>query len=263
MTTLPEKLYTKLEQYQPARELVEAAKVLLDRAEKYQAIPTDADAEVFSEFRARLNHTITKLDEERLAATEPLRTVVASMNAEAALTLDPMRVVLKRVDKVFKDYCAERDRRAAAEKAALEAEQRRLEAERVAAERKAEEARRAAAEEADATKRLELVAQANEAQRVAEAVVERQEVVTQAVVSAPTETGKSILGSHGSRTGLRENWVWDLTDISQVPDMWLLPPEERLDKRAITSFVKAKKDKSNIPGITPRNDPITNSRVSR
>lgn len=256
-------LYTKLQQYQPARELIEAARVLLERAEKYQVIPTDADAEVVSEFRARLNHTIGKLDEERLAATAELRKLVASMNAEAEETLAPMRKVLASTDTVIKAFIQDRDRRVKAEREAREAEERRLQQERDAAEQAAVRAAQAAAKATSDAELEKARTEGREAMARATELARQQAVSSQAVVSAPVETGKSVRGSHGSSTGLRDNWLYRVTDISLVPELWLLPPEERLDKRAVSAHVKAKKDKTAIPGIEVYNDPIPNSRVAR
>jgi hypothetical protein len=254
-------IYTTLAQYEPARELVEAAAVLLEKAEKYQQIPSEADVEVVSEFRARLNETIGKLDSARLKATEEARNTVAAINAEAGTKLEPMRTVLARTDKLLKDYRAAQEAKRLAAIAAQEAEARRLALEKTEAERKEREAREAAAKATDAAERARLTEEARDAAAQLETATLLQEVVTQAVV--PTPAPKSIRGSHGSSTSFRDHWVWRLTDITKVPDAYMLPPEDRLDRKVLNAAAQSKKDKDTIPGIEIYNDPVPASRSGR
>ena len=293
-------LITSLMQHAEARKLMESAAVLLTKAEKYQVIPSDADAEVVSEFRARLNQTIKDLDTQRLAATEPHRNLVAKINGEANEKLKPMGEVLTRVDKVLKDYLADKEAKRQAALKAQQEEEARLERERQEAERKAREATEAAQKaaadiaaaqaaltQAGTEEDVKAAAQALEqAQAVQSAAIntaaqsaaqmvqleQRQEVVSQAVI--PAEVGKSIRGSHGSTTGLRDNWVWRIIDtpeqpasesVKLVPEAYLLPPEERLDKKVLTAKAKSLKKASttDVPGIEFYNDPIPASRTGR
>lgn len=296
----PKVLYTSIMQHAEARKLMESAAVLLIKAEKFQVIPSDADAEVVAEFRARLNQTIKDLDAARLASTEEHRALVAKLNGEANEKLKPMGEVLIRTDKLLKDYFADKEakRQAALEKQRLE--EQRLEKERQDAEAKAREANEAAqkaaadiaAAERDladartgdgveaAREKLEK-AQASQqaaintaAQSAAQMVQleQRQEIVSQAVIPAPV--GKSIRGSHGSTTGLRDNWVWRVIDtpeqpasksVQLVPEEYLLPPEERLDKKMLSAKAKSLKKASTtaVPGIEFYNDPVPASRTGR
>lgn len=266
-------IYTHLDQYAPARELVEAAAVLLEKAEKYQVIPSEADVEVVSEFRARLNDTIGKLDEARLSATADARALVATINDEAKAKLDPMRGVLARTDTLLKSYREQQEQKRLAAIREQEAEAKRLAAEKAAAERLAEEARKAAeaaAQTGSDREYAEAIQKAAEAQQAVAAVEQRQEVVSQAVVPAPA--AKSIRGSHGSSTGFRDHWKWRLINTAEqpasvsvklVPEQYLLAPEDRIDGKVLNAIASSQKGKANVPGIEFYNDQIPASRVAR
>lgn len=296
----PRVLYTSIMQHAEARKLMESAAVLLTKAEKFQVIPSDADAEVMAEFRARLNQTIKDLDAARLESTEEHRALVAKLNAEANEKLKPMGEVLTRTDKLLKDYFADKEAKRQAALRAQQEEEARLERERLAAEAKAREANDAAQqaaqvaeaaraaiataatpealeqaqktlEQAQATQQASINTAAQSAAQMVQ-LEQRQEVVSQAVI--PAAIGKSIRGSHGSTTGLRDNWVWRIIDtpeqpasesVKLVPEAYLLPPEERLDKKVLTAKAKSLKKASttDVPGIEFYNDPVPASRTGR
>lgn len=219
-------IYTDLMQRAQARELIEAGKVLLEKSSKYTVtIASPADAEKVSEFRARLAKTISALDEERLAATEQARKVVADINKQALTEVTPLKEALEKVDRALKDHRAEQERQRLA---AIEAN-----------------AKAVAAAPADKPLPVEVL---------------------------PPEPPKSIRGTHGSTTSFVDNWKWRIIDTKEqpaaesvklIPEMWLLPPEERIDRKALNGFVKSKKDKTNVPGIEVYNDPDPRSRTAR
>ncbi len=284
-------LYTSLTQNPVTRALMESAAVLLTKAEKFQTIPSDADAEVASEFRARLNQCIKDLDKQRLADTEEHRKLVAKLNAEANEKLVPMNAVLEKTDKVIKAYLTKKDEERRAALQAQQDEEARIDGERVEAEKKAEAARQAAQKAAldvhvtqaalavavspevrdSLQEQLEsAVATQQQAMRVAAvetAVIVQLEQRQDVLASLPAlpDASKSIRGSHGSTTGLRDNWVWKLTDISKVPSEYLLPPEERLAKSVLNAKARSIKKASTdaVPGIEIYNDRVTASRVGR
>jgi hypothetical protein len=291
-------LYTSLQQYQPARELMEAAAVLLTKAEKFKVIPSDADAELASEFRARLNQAIKDLDAARLKSTERHRQLVEAMNAEAATKLNPMRAVLAQVDELLMAHLkrkqeeheaaqkrqrdeearVERERQeaerkareanAAAQKAAADAEAARLAAANAASEEERKEAERLAAE-ADKAHQAAVETTAQEASRMVQLETRQEQLYNMPTVAAPS---KSVRGTYGSSTGLRDNWKWRLVNteaqpasesVKLVPDEFLVAPEDRLDSKVLNALAKSRKDKARVPGIEFYNDALLNSRAGR
>lgn len=284
----PAVLITHLVQHTEARALMESAAVLLTKAEKFAVIPSDADASVASEFRARLNQTIKDLDAKRLEATAPHRDLVAQLNKEANEKLEPMKVVLGKVDELLKAYLVAKENKRLADlkaeaEAAAKLEQDRLDAEAKAT--KANDAAQQAALDAEAAKAALATAatpeaQAEAQQALAQAQTTQQEAINTAAqqaamavqlerqvvtFSAPAEPTKTIQGSHGSSTGLRDNWSWKLVDVTKVPEAYLLPPEDRLDRKVLTAKAKSLKRASTdaVPGIEFYNDPIPASRTGR
>lgn len=166
----------------------------------------------------------------------------------------------------------EEARQAAARKTAADAETARLAANKAAADaaeavRKAEasgsqrsaKAAQKAAAEAEATRKAADEAAANsqrqeeEAQRQSEATAQRQqELASMPVVSAASV--KRVVGTYGSYTTLRDNWTYEVVDIAKVPDAFLVPAEERIQKSVLNALAKSQKDKANVPGIRFWND---------
>jgi hypothetical protein len=297
----PVVLYTRLEQYAPARELMEAAQVLLSKAAKFEVIlKSDADAALASEFRARLNQTHKDLDAARLKSHEEHRKLVEAMNLQAAQILAPMKALQDKVDVQLKAYLQSQADEHAARVKAQKDEAERVQREKDEAERKAREANAAAqqaAADAEAA-RLAAAAATSEAERVAaqealaaatatqEAAIttaaqeatkavqldQRQETLAALPVeSAPT---KSIRGTYGSSTGLRDNWKYRLivtpTQTAEqsarlVPEEYLVAPEDRLDSKMLNAKAKSLKKATStaVPGIEFYNDPVSASRAGR
>ena len=291
-------LYTSIMQYAPAKALMESAAVLLSKAEKFQVIPSDADAELASEFRARLNQAIKDLDAQRLKATEEHRKLVEQMNAEANTKLVPMRAVLDKVDELLKAHLKRKQEEHQARLKAQQEEEARVARERAEAERNAREAneaaqkaardaeaaRVAAAQATSAEERLKaeqaaadadkahqdaVATTAQEASRMVQLETRQETLANLPMVSAPS---KSIRGTYGSSTGLRDNWKWRLVNtpeqsaeqsVKLVPDAYLLAPEDRLDSKVLNALAKSQKDKAKVPGIEFYNDPTPASRTGR
>lgn len=284
-------LYTSLEQYQPARELMESAAVLLVKSERFKLIPSDADAELASEFYARLNQTIKDLDAARLKSTEEHRKLVEKMNAEAGTKLVPMKAVLERVGDLLKahqkqkqeahaklvqqqkDEAArlarekeEADQKARAANETAQKASADAEAARVAAAQATGEEERAAAQAAivaaTAAQEAAITTAAQEATKAVQLDHQQDSLANLPMASAPS---KSIRGTYGSSTGLRDNWVWELVDIKLVPEEYLKQPKDRLAASVLNAKAKSVKEESTtaVPGIRIYNDATLASRAGR
>jgi hypothetical protein len=298
--TKPVVLYTSIMQHGAARALMESAAVLLAKADRFQAVPSDTDAELMGEFRARLNQTIKDLDSKRLEATEEHRKLVAKINAEVNVRLEPMGEVLKRTDKLLKDYRQKKADEQAAALRAKQEEEARVAREKAEAEQRAREANEAAqraAQEAEAA-RLALAAAATPeaqaeaqkkleeakatqessintaAQQAATAVQLEQRADVLAGMVIPTAPPKTISGSFGSTSTQKDNWKWELIDteaqpaavsITLVPQEYLVEPVARINKSVMNAKAKSVKKESTtaVPGIRIYNDPFEQSRAGR
>lgn len=267
-------LYTSIMQHAAAKALMESAAVLLTKAEKFNAVPSDTDAELMGEFRARLNKTINDLDAERLVSTEDHRALVKKLNDEANAKLNPMRAVLTRVDELLKQY---REKKEADRLAALKAktdEEARVAREKADAEAKAREANEAAQkaaadiaaaqqmatlagtpEDKEAAQKLLEEAQATQraaidtaAQSAAQAVQLEQRQDVLASMPVPGSDFGTIRGTYGSSSSQRANWVWELIDtpeqpasesVKLVPEEYLVEPAARLAKSVLNAKAKA------------------------
>lgn len=292
-------LYTSLEQYAPARELMEAARVLISKAEKFEVvISSDADAELASEYRARLNQTHKDLDAARLKSHEEHRKLVERMNLEANAILVPMKQHLDKVDAQLKAHLKAKEEAHAARIQAQKDEAARVQREKDEADRKAREANEAAQKAARDAEAARLAAanatseverkQAEEAaaaaaaaqeaaittaaQEATKAVQLEQRQDTLANLPAESAPSKSIRGTYGSSTGLRDNWKWRLINtpeqpadvsVKLVPEAYMVAPEDRLDSKVLNALAKSQKDKAKVPGIEFYNDPTTSSRAGR
>jgi len=252
--------------------LFEAADVLATKAEKFAGmlIQAQGDAEVMLEFRARTNAVATELDKVRLAAGDELRAKLAALNQAYNNKITALKAVVKKSDEQLLAW----DAKQKAERERVLREQQETE-ERLAREREAAAAQAAeaaaladnATNEADRQAAQELAA---EAQTKAAQIEQQQEVVAQALAPAPL--AKSIRGTHGSSGGPRENWTWELIDtpeqpasesIKLVPEAYLLPPAERINRSVMTAFARSSKGKVSVPGIKIENKAIISSRVAR
>lgn len=253
-------IYTDLSQRKSAVALAEAATVLVDKAAKYDTILADADAALVAELRARVNDQIKKLDEERLEMTKGARETVAMINSKFKVHIDALQGQLTRIDRVIKDYLRRK------ETEAKEAERLRQEAaaklaEEQAAAQAAAEAELLKAQKAETAEDREraLTAAAQAATQV-QKLDKQLDVTLQAPApAAPTK----ITGVAGSKLSNRENWTWRVTDIGKVPEAYMIPPVDRLDRKVLDALAKSQKDRANVPGIEFFNDPILATRASK
>lgn len=216
-----------------AGELIEAAQVLLDRAGKFQVIQSEGDAALAAEFRARVNQQIKDLEAERLDMGKGLRETLEKINTRFKVPIDALKAKLGIVDLALKAYMdTQRALAAAAEKARREAEEQR---------QREIEAAREAAEAANLPPPPE---------------PEPLPVV------APVEAPKNIAGSYGSKVSTREVWKYRIVDIKKVPEAFLVPVEDRVNKGALNALARSQKDKAKVKGIEFYCEETLQSRVS-
>lgn len=227
-----------------SRELIEAAEALLERAGKFQVIQSDADAGLAAEYRARVNEQIKQLDAERLDMGEGLRATLAKINARFNAPIDALKEKLKMVDTAIKAYLTQQRALAeAAEKARREQEE----------QRRREEARRQA--------------EIEEARRAAEAAnlpppPEPEPLPPAVIEPAPEFVTERIGGTYGSKVSTRDIWKYRIVDIKKVPEEFLVPVEDRVNKSALNALAKSMKDKAKVKGIEFYCEEILQSRVS-
>lgn len=216
-----------------AHDLIEAAEVLLERAGKFAVIRDESEAALASEYRARVNQQIKDLDAERLDMGEGLRTTLAKINERFNVPINALKAKLGAVDNALKAYLQEQ--RVLAEamaRAAREQEEQRLEA-AVAARRAAVDAGLPPPEE--------------------------PEPLPAVVIP---EVPKMIEGSFGSKVSSREVWKYRIVDIKKVPEAFLVPVEDRVNKSALNAMARSMKGEAKVKGIEFYSEEILQSRVS-
>jgi hypothetical protein len=215
------------------RELIEAAEVLLERAGKFAVIHDESEAALASEYRARVNQQIKDLDAERLDMGEGLRTTLAKINEKFNGPINALKAKLGAVDHAIKGYLqAQRALRDAAEKAAREQEEQRL---------------------------IEAMAARREA--VAAGLPPPDEPEPLPAPFIP-DAPRSIEGSFGSKVSTREVWKYRIVDIKKVPEQFLVPVEERVNKSALNALARSMKGEAKVKGIIFYAEESLTSRVS-
>lgn len=239
MTNMP-RIFTDPKQSKLTVEIVADMDTLEDKLTNMPDVKTEEEAEVVSEYRAQFKAKARDLDKERKEMTAGARATVAMLN-------DKYRVIIERADRCTQladnkllPYMQEQERiRLEEERKAREAEAARKKAEADAAAAKAE-AERIAKETKDA-----------EALKEAEAEVTKARETLDEISKTPAvkARGKSTTGVLGSQTGLRKVWKYEIEDFSKVPEEWLIPPEERLDKGKLNTVAKRDQENAYVPGI--------------
>lgn len=232
-------IYTAATQSEQYTELEELRVALLTRAKAFTAITDETSLEKASEFSAQCQAHAKKLDDERLRMTEGARKTVALINDAFNPKIAELRNAADLVRRAVISFMAERKRAAEA----AERERQRKVAE---AEEQARLAREAAAKD---EAQLPLAVEA--AAAVDKAVEE--------IITAPVVDTKRVTGSYGSTTTLVGRWAYELVDIARVPDAFLKPPAERLNREPLNRVCTAvgashKKDGATedttaVPGI--------------
>jgi hypothetical protein len=226
-----------------SQELIAAAEVLLDRAGKFQVIQTPAEAELAAEYRARVNQQIKDLDAERLDMGAGLRETLLKINTRFNAPIEALKAKLGIVDLALKGYMAQQRALAeAAERARREQEEA----------RKREEARRLA----------EIEAARKAAEEANLPPPEPEPLPAPIPDPVPEFTTTRIEGSYGSKVGTREVWKYRIADIKKVPEQFLVPVEDRVNKGALNALARSMKDKAKVKGIEFYADETLQSRVS-
>lgn len=241
-------------------ELMEAAAVLISKSNKYTTVPSDADAEVLSEFRARVNKASKDLDAERLDMTAGARETISKINAKYNAKITELEGIVKQSDTLLKEFFAAKQRERERLIALADAERKRVEEEQRKADADAEAARQLAAEATTDAERQAAV----DLQREADARAREIEVVAEAQASLPMPASVSttLRGSRGSSSGLRDNWKYRVTDISKVPEAYLVSPEDRVQRSVLNALARSQKGKASVPGVEFYNDQIIGSRTA-
>jgi hypothetical protein len=240
MSETPLKIYTDPNQSESTVKILGNVLMLESKLENMPAVETAEQAEIVSEYRAQLNRQAKELDKERLAMTAPVREHITMLNQKYNVHIERAERACKLCDNLLMPYMKEQRRK-------------REEAERkAAAEKRAEEEARQVAEEAErAAEKIAAETQDAEALKEAESRVTAAKAGLNELRSRPVAPtpAKSVVGMLGSATGLRKIWKYKLVDISKVPEAYLLPPEERLQKKALNQIAKRDQETAHVPGI--------------
>jgi len=234
------RIYTDPSQSETTVAIIGDMDLLEDKLTNMPDVATDEEAELVSEYRAQFRAKSKQLDKERLAMTEGARATVSMVN-------DKFRAIIERADRCTQladnkllPFMRERERqRKAAEDEARRQREEEAEAQRVADEAAAE-AERIASETQDA-----------EALKDAEAKVKYArsglDELRRTPIAKPEK--KAVQGSLGSQTGMRKNWKYRIADFSKVPEDWLIPEADRLDKGKLNTVAKRDQENAHVPGI--------------
>ena len=233
-TTLP-RIYTSPLQSPETVEIIADMDMLESKLENMPNVETEEQAEVVSEYRAQFRSKAKMLDKNRLEMTAGARQTVSMLNDAFKPIIERTERCVQLADNKLLPYMQERERI-------------RREEERKAAELKAEEDRKARVlkekqEEADLiaanTKDAAALTKANKSVEEARSGLD---ALHRTPVTAPVK--KSVTGMLGSGTALRQNWKYRISDFSKIPDEYLVPEVERLNKGVLNKM--AKSDQENL-----------------
>lgn len=193
----------------------------------HAGIPDTAVATKATDFVRQLKGTINETDGERVRIKAPVLAAQRAIDGAAKAITDPLLSASIECERRVTVFMVEQDRQA-----------------RAAA---AEEAARTAVttallmDEAIATGEPEAI------ERATAAEVEHQ--TAQAIVHAPTaELTRLHVPGGGGVTSLRDNWIYEIQDISKVPTHFMMINDSAV-KAAIKGGNRA------IPGLTIKNQP--------
>lgn len=238
--TMP-KIYTDPSQRKETKAIIADLDVL---EEKLGAIPdevtTEKDAEIVSEYRAQFNKRVKELETERKEITGPLLEIKRQLDGKYNAIKERAQRAIQLCDNMLRPYLAEQRRLREEAEAAERKRKEEEEKAKAEAEEKLREAQRIAKESTDKAKLAEQEAEVAKA-RAAVDEIRR--------TPAKPMPAKSVTGSLGSKTGLTRVWKWRVVDIDKVPEEYLLPPEERIQKGMVTKIAKSQQETAFIPGI--------------
>lgn len=226
--------------------------MLEEKLENMPNVETEDEAELVSEYRAQFRAKRNALDKERLKMTEGSRATTAMVNDKYNAILDRMDRCTQLADNKLLPYMQERERIRQA------AEQKRVDAER-------EEARKTQELKDEQEKADRIATETQDAEALTEANKKVEDArdgldALRRTPLAPPPVAKSVTGMLGSSTGMRKNWRYKISDFSKIPDKYLIPEEERLNKGALNKIAKADQANAIVPGITFYADDALTSR---
>ncbi len=240
-TTPMPRIYTAPSQSAVTVNLLSDMDVLESKLENMPDVEDEAQAELVSEYRAQFRAKHIALNKERLKMTEGSRATTAMVNDKYNAILDRMDRCTQLADNKLLPYMQERERIRREE----EDKRRRKEAEEAEAKRILEaeeiEANRIASETQDAEALTEANAKVEDARDGLNELLRTPH--------APAPSAKSVTGVLGSSTGMRKVWKYKIVDFSKVPDEYLIPEEERLNKGALNKMAKGQQGDAFVPGI--------------
>lgn len=234
------RIYTDPSQSETTVQIVSDMDLLEDKLINMPDVKTDEECELVSEYRAQFRSKAKTLDKERMEMTKGARETVKLVNDKYRAIIERAERCTQLADNKLLPFMRERERqRQAAED---EARQAREAEEAALRETKAaeEEAERIASETQDAA----ALAKAEDVVKDARAGLDE---LRRTPVARPA--AKSVEGLLGSTTGIRKNWKYRISDFSQVPDEWLIPEDERLDKGKLNTVAKRDQENAIVPGI--------------
>ncbi len=234
------RIYTDPSQSEATVAIISDMDMLEEKLTNMPNVATDEELELVSEYRAQFRAKSKVLDKERLTMTEGARATVSMVN-------DKYREIIERAERCVQlatnkmmPFMRERERKR--EEAEREAEEARRAEEAAAATALAaeQEANRVAAETQDAV----ALSKAEDVVKDARAGLDELRR-TPVAKAAP----KSVEGVLGSQTGMRKNWKYRIADFSKVPDRFLIPEADRLDKGQLNTIAKRDQENAIVPGI--------------
>lgn len=251
---LPPVILTDVKQDKETFIALEDVAALTEHLEKMPEVKTEDEASLVSEYRTKLRSLAKVLNDRRLAITKPLRDHVSMLNQAANQQIERAERAVKLADNLLLPYMREQKRKR--DEAEAEARRQREEEERL--RREEQEALERAQRAAEETKSAKELKDAEAAAMQARAKLNELGTRTRDVVVPP----KSVTGDHGSKTQLREVWKYRVTDISKVPEEYLVDPEDRVKKAALNAIAKRDKDMASVPGIEFYAEETLSSRAS-
>lgn len=234
------RIYTDPSQSEKTTVIIGDMDMLEEKLVNMPNVETAEQCEVVSEYRAQFKAKARDLDTERKEMTKGARETVSMLNDKYNVIIDRAKRCTQLADNKLLPYMQERERKRVRDEAArqeAEAEERRLAKEQADA---VIEADRVAKESQDAE------ALAGAETKVTEAR-EGLDEIRRTPVAKPA--AKSVTGALGSSTGLRKVWKYKIADFSKIPDGWLIPEEDRLDKGKLNTVAKRDQENAFVPGI--------------
>lgn len=238
-----------IDQDPSARDLVERANILAAKVDRYLEIQDEDEASRAQELLDQLKRQKKNIEAKRKELGAPFREGLNNLNAEFKPYVEMIDQEIGRLNPAVTAYMVRKQRE---EQKAREAEEKkRREEERKARERVEaqykEELENLEAEyeqTKDAKKKRLIEDEINGLRRQLGMALKKfeEEPDKKPKHHEPTR----LEGVHGSRSTLRTDYVYELVDIDKVPEKYLKPPEERLDRSALR---KAAREKKKIAGM--------------